>query len=722
MNGPEMNAPDTFKHGSTWVRADFHLHTRRDGEFKYSGEENRFISDYIQALSAAGIRVGVISNHNKFDPDEFKALRKRAKKGSIFLLPGVELSVNDGANGIHTLVVFSEEWIEGGKDHINPFLSSTFSGKSPGEYEHENGRSSDSLLETVKKLESYQRDFFLVFAHVEDKSGLWHELEGGRIRELGENEYFGRRGLAFQKVRTHDAPDRKCRQKVTDWLGEHYPAEVEGSDCKTLDQIGKGRACYLKIGDFTFEAVKYALLDFRNRIRVEPERHERSYISSATFEGGVLDGKTLHFSPELNTLIGIRGSGKSSILEALRYALDTPFGEKAMDREYKQRLVEHTLGSGGKVTVQAVDRRGQPYEICRILNEQPDVYVEGILQPGISIRETILHKPIYFGQKDLSSTGEGFEKDLVEKLVGEKLTGIRSRIDMKRQEVAETIEHLRKDFESKKQDAEFRLKFYRQHGVEEKLQKQVDFDVDSRKCAQVLSFVKSYLAELEEFISRYEDDIKNQRIYKSGRNGFFFEEFFTTYDKILTSFKHIKDSLTSGKEILEDLKTKGASFERLKEGLKEEFAEIERKLAEELKGVGAKAILADEFRRLRKTVDQAKQMLEALEKEEAQRTTLHRELLKQLVGLNDLWHEEYRSIQAELDKVNKSHSSLEIKAEYKGDKEAFVEYMKDIFRGSRIRETTFKSLAGVFSDFGAMYRDFGKAKAIVGGVFPTFVE
>ena len=46
----------------------------------------------------------------------------------------------------------------------------------------------------------------------------------------------------------------------------------------------------------------------------------------------------------------------------------------------------------------------------------PDVYIDGILQPGISIRETIIYKPIYFGQKDLSATGEGFEKDLVEKM------------------------------------------------------------------------------------------------------------------------------------------------------------------------------------------------------------------------------------------------------------------------------------------------------------------
>ncbi len=39
-----------------------------------------------------------------------------------------------------------------------------------------------------------------MFAHVEQKSGLWHELEGGRLEELGGNEIFRRRTLGLQKA------------------------------------------------------------------------------------------------------------------------------------------------------------------------------------------------------------------------------------------------------------------------------------------------------------------------------------------------------------------------------------------------------------------------------------------------------------------------------------------------------------------------------------------
>lgn len=715
-----------FQQGSTWVRADFHLHTKRDKEFKYLGEESYFITSYIEGLKKAEIQVGVIANHNKFDLQEFKVLQKQARKEEILLLPGMELSVKDGSNGVHVVVVFSEEWIRNQENtnYVQNFINVTFSTQS--NFENENSRSNHDLLDTIRELDKFERDYFFIFAHVEEKNGLWGGLAGGRIKDLGIDDLFRSRTLGFQKVRTRIKQDQ-----VHEWLGDWYPAEVEGSDCKSVEQIGQGAKSYIKIGDFTFEAVKYALLDYKNRLSKDPKRHERSHILSATFEGGILQGKTIYFSPELNTLIGIRGSGKSSILEALRYALDIPFGEKTLDREYKKALVGHTLSSGGKITLQAVNERGQRYEIRRINLEKPDVYVGGIIQPGVSIRETVLNKPIYFGQKDLSSTGEGFEKDLVEKIVGEKLRDIRADIETQKQKVIEAVRNLKrlsmteekkKEYKAKQQDAEHRLKFYKEHGVEEKLQKQVDFDVDSRKCVQIVSFSKQFLSDLEAFVNRYEDDLKNQRAYKSRQNDSFFNDFFAIYDELITVFMKVKDASVLGKATFSRLQVKANEFESSREGLKEEFAEIERKLAAELKDTGARAIKPEEFRQLRTVVEQSKQMLETLEKAESQRIEISQKLVTELASLNELWHAEFKAIQEELSKVNQTNSSLLIKIEFKGDKESFINLMKDSFRGSRIRESTFSTLADNFTDFGSMYRDFKKSREIAGSSAQVFEE
>ena len=78
-----MDTNILFQNGATWLRADFHLHTKADKEFTYSGTENDFTSAYIDKLLEQDIRVGVITNHNKFDKGEFVALKKNAKEKGI---------------------------------------------------------------------------------------------------------------------------------------------------------------------------------------------------------------------------------------------------------------------------------------------------------------------------------------------------------------------------------------------------------------------------------------------------------------------------------------------------------------------------------------------------------------------------------------------------------------------------------------------------------------
>lgn len=707
--------PIVFEQGSQWVRADFHLHTRADREFKYTGDDNFYNSSYVNALEKAGIRLGVITNHNKFDFEEFKALHKTARKKGIELLPGVELSVGDGANGIHTLVVFSDAWIEG-HDYINPFLNSAFVGKAPAEYEQENGRSGWSLLETIRRLEEQHRDFFLVFAHVEAKSGLWAELDGGRLAELGQNEFFRRRTLGFQKVRTRDGAEsgKPSRSKVQTWLKDWYPAELEGCDAKSLDDIGRGQACYLKLGELSFEAVKFALTDPAARVALAPPKHQASYIRSIHFDGGILDGQTLNFSPELNTLIGIRGSGKSSILEAVRYALDIPRGEKAQDTKYKDELIRHTLGSGGKVTLTACDVYGQEFTISRIFREAPNVYLDGKLQPGVSIRETVLRRPIYFGQKDLSSTGEGFETDLVEKLVGEKLRVLRDEIEAQRQRVRDAAQRwlklsntaeLRRDYESQRTDAEFRLKKFEEYGVADKLQKRLGFQEDANALTRMKERADSFILALGQLIAEHEDELRNAASYVSKQNPEFFTAYYAEFSKLVAKVDQLKQIEQDARAITGRLQAKQGEFEGARKNLQEEFAQVERQLAQELKQTGMTAIQPDDFLAQQQRKTKAEQMLQTLANQESQQSSIRDALFAEIDKLNELWLREFNTIKAELDRVNAGHTALQIEADFKGDKEAAISFMQQRFKGSNIRETTLRAVMEDYADFGGLLRD-----------------
>jgi len=724
---------ETFRYGSVWLRADFHLHTKADKEFVYEGKENYFLNDYIAKLKECNIKIGVITNHNKFDKDEFVNLRKKAKREEIFILPGIELSVNDGSSGIHTLIVFSDKWLDKDKDYINQFLNIAFTGKTPETYEQENSRTSLNLIDTIKKLNEYQRDYFIIFAHVEQECGLWKELAGGRIIELGKDEIFRKRTLGFQKVRTRDiqSSGKASREQVKQWLGDWYPAEVEGSDCKSIDDIGaKNGQTWLKIGDFSFEAVKYALTDYYNRVRQEePAKEKHSYIKNISFEGGILDKKTIYFSPELNTLIGIRGSGKSSIIEVLRYVLDIPFGEKTDDTDYKTKLVAYVMGSGGTAVITAVDRFGTEYKIKRILNDFPSVYIGNILQPGISIRETVVKNPIYFGQKDLSKSGEGFEKDLVEKLLGEKLYDIRKKIEKQKQIVIDTILRFKKlydideqfkEYERKKQDAEYNMKKFVEYGIETKLKKQTDFNTDDRKIKQIIDDVSKVIQDLDDFINEHEDTIKNHSQYKSNQNRDFFKSFMDEYNFVIELIEKQKKDKKELEEIFEKLKIKYESFLKIRKEFTDEFAETRRKIEEELKEKKVLALNVEEYPKLREKIDTADKMLNALQKQKNMESTLRDELLDSLDKLNNLWNDEYKTIIDRLDIINKRQTSLTIEGEFKGEKQKFLFFIKNIFRGSGIRENIFSNLVENYPDFLNMYRDFGNVLKKAGSHTETF--
>lgn len=730
----EQKEYEVFRSGATWLRADFHLHTRADKEFRYSDGEDFYFSHYVDGLEKAKIRLGIIANHNKFDASEFKALKKTASKKEICLLPGVELSVNDGSNGVHTVIVFSDQWLERGNDYISPFITTMFPGKAESEYQNENGRSDKNVLQVVEELEKTGRDYFLIFAHVEQKSGLWTEMGGGKISDFKDRRYetVRRKTLGFQKVRTHDTSDKACRTKVKSLLGGWYPAEVEGSDCKSIADIGKGKSCYLKLGAFSFDAVKFALMDRNNRVSVEPVEHKHSHIRSVRFTGGTLKDQELHFSPELNTLIGIRGSGKSSVLEVLRYALEIPFGEKAGDQKYKQDLVGFTLGSGGKVEIEAMDRYGQPYLIRRVWKENcSEVLSDGKLQPGVSIRETVLRKPIYFGQKDLSSTGEGFEKDLVDKLLGSKLDDVRMGICQQKQIVVDAVDRLMKvsnvqdqidEQKHIKQDIEHHLNFYREHGVEEKLQKRLDFDNDVRMMHKGVQLTVNFVSDLESLLAQHEDDIRNFRGYLSRHNENLFKKFYQQYEFYISFVNTAKAWLTNEKAAKQVLTATQTELTAIRKGMVEEFAEIERKLAAELKSNGTQNISSDEFLNLKKKLTTATQLISALEKQIGQKNSLQNQLFVELQKLNALWLEEFTLIKDELDKVGTGSSSISITSEYKEDKSSFLSFMKDIFKGSGIRETTYHGIIKKYVDFIAIYKDFENAQKLFGSNPHTFAE
>jgi len=129
--------------------------------------------------------------------------------------------------------------------------------------------------------------------------------------------------------------------------------------------------------------------------------------------GGFLDGTKLNLSEGLNCLIGGRGTGKTTVLEFLRYALDTMPAEDGHRRERKrvQELVEINL-AGGRLEVALQTEDGLRYVVTRSAGEPPLVLTEDGQPTDLSPHSPSLFQPQVFSQNEVEAIADSPQAQL----------------------------------------------------------------------------------------------------------------------------------------------------------------------------------------------------------------------------------------------------------------------------------------------------------------------
>ncbi|MBU0561621.1 MAG: hypothetical protein KKG93_18865, partial [Bacteroidetes bacterium] len=703
-----------FENGATWVRADFHLHTKADNAFPYNEDPNSYVTKYIEQLKSEEIRIAVITNHNKFDLAEFKELRKNAEREEIYMLPGVEFSVKDGAKGLHILIVFNDEWIYNAEraNHIQQFLDAAFLGIS--NYENPPYVNSKLNLEgAYESLNAFGKDYFFILAHIDDQNGLFEELKGRNLEDCICSETFDKKVLALQKSRKNDN-----RKRLQDLLPKKKLAFVEGTDSahNGIEGIGKGnevsgktQMTFLKTGAYNFDALKFALLDPDNRVSPIRTELDKAFLKSITFTTGKWKGKKIAFNAAMNNLIGIRGSGKSTILETVRYALDIPIGNNAHEPEYKEKLVQNFLGSGGKMEIELEDHHGKKYIAEKIYGEATSIYQNGELQHNLRTN-AIISKPLYYGQKDLSDIGgETSTEDLINKLMGEKLKPIRQQIDEQSSQVVNHLSELKKidkqlstkeEIEAKKAAIEKDMKIFKELEIDKKLNKQIEFNKDSNRLDNIIEFEDTVIEAVQGLYNDYKDLFAGYSVYESKENPALFKQAFESFNKFQKAFFQLGDIiklLQTEKKNMEQVKT---VFLQKYEQLKEEFSEIKRT-------INLPNIEADTYVKLSKDLDFQNAKLVEIKKLAEKRIILRKNLTQALTNLRSLWHEEFTIIWEDKEQLNNDQKVIRIEVEFKKNKEKFAEYLKAYVKGSGLKGDLIDSIADNYPDLIEVYNDFG---------------
>lgn len=148
--------------------------------------------------------------------------------------------------------------------------------------------------------------------------------------------------------------------------------------------------------------------------------------------GGFLDGTHFELADGLNCFIGARGTGKTTALEFVRYALDAlPVREdQPSERRRIESLVERNL-AGGRVEVTIETKDGLAYIISRSAGEEPIVLTAGRQPTDITFKAGGVFRADIYSQNEVECIADRTTSQLVllDNFEAERITEIETRLD-----------------------------------------------------------------------------------------------------------------------------------------------------------------------------------------------------------------------------------------------------------------------------------------------------
>ena len=312
--------------GSRWWKFDFHTHTPASHDYG-KGPNQKTLKEltpreWLLNYMRAGIDCVAITDHNSGDwidrvKDKLARLRDESPEEfrPIYVFPGVEISVHGGT---HLLAIFG---CDKNTSDIDSLLAKVEFG---GEKGSSSGVTRCSLTEAINEITS--AGAIAIPAHVDKDKGLFESTRGPTLEQVID----GKNIFAMELVDPDYEKPRTYADKKTSWT------EVLGSDShhpsgNSQENFPGSHFTWVKMGEPSIEGLRLALLDGSlSVIRSdgnEDNPNERAKmvlesmeVSQARYLGRARPFR-VGFNPWLNSIIGGRGTGKSTVVEFLRIAL-----------------------------------------------------------------------------------------------------------------------------------------------------------------------------------------------------------------------------------------------------------------------------------------------------------------------------------------------------------------------------------------------------------------
>lgn len=343
--------------GARWWKFDFHTHTPASEDYGKGPDQAQLqgqtSKDWLRGYMEAQIDCVAITDHNTGAwIDELETTLAGLEKERpewfrpLHLFPGVEISVQ---GGIHVLAILS---LGKKTSDVDMLLGAIGFDGTQGKTD---GVTRSSFVDVVRAIKD--TGGLAIPAHVDQVKGLFVEFEGDSLKQALDSSV-----IALEVV---DTSGRKPQLYLD---SKRTFAEVLGSDAhhphgKAGPQFPGSHFTWIKMARPNIEGLRLALLDGplsvhrSDQTTDEPNAtHAALTIESIEISKARYMGRSkpfgISFNPWLNTIIGGRGAGKSTLVEFSRIALrrEGELPPALHDDLTKYRMVCESRGEEGLLT------------------------------------------------------------------------------------------------------------------------------------------------------------------------------------------------------------------------------------------------------------------------------------------------------------------------------------------------------------------------------------
>lgn len=323
----------TNSRGSEWRKWDLHVHTA--SSYDYKDKANDANDKLVQVLLENEIAAIAITDHFVIDKNRIQQIREKVN-GRITVFPGVELRCDKGTSNLHIILIFDEKAdLDTLEEDFKVFK------RNHGKSIADNERIYWDFNDVVEFAKTHNA---IITIHAGKKSnGLDRMISNTLPHQEAIKEEIATNVDIFEMGRVADFDNYK--KHVFPAVGVKPMIVCSDNHCPS--EYPKDRYLWIK-SDLTFSGFKQILFEPDERVCVQLEKPDYKapfrVIDSISLDEKSFWNDTIYLNGNLNTIIGGRSTGKSTLLNAIARKLDCPIEKLTQKDGYNDYIEEHFSG------------------------------------------------------------------------------------------------------------------------------------------------------------------------------------------------------------------------------------------------------------------------------------------------------------------------------------------------------------------------------------------